>query len=151
MMGEAPLKMTSALLSDLGTELPLHLSLSRPNVLRTEERVVFTDLLEGRIKKLHLRPYGTHLTFECRARAYCLIFRFKISFTGFEWVSNLDGNRWFFVMKATSKDNEVRPMSMRSSSHSSINICISFFLSFGSAIFRLPRTSNRHCTPAKEN
>ncbi|KAF8476981.1 U6 snRNA phosphodiesterase Usb1 [Kalaharituber pfeilii] len=81
-------QLVSSLVSDLGTELPLHLSLSRPNTLKTDERAGFVDLLEERIRKAKLRL-------------------FEISFTGFEWVSNGDGTRWFFVMVAKSKGNEL--------------------------------------------
>lgn len=47
----------SSLTSDLGTELPLHLSLSRPNVLKTEEKAEFLDLLEGKLRKSSVRGY----------------------------------------------------------------------------------------------
>lgn len=33
--------------------------------------------------------------------------RFDVLFTGFEWVGNAEGTRWFFVMTAKSKDTEV--------------------------------------------
>lgn len=46
------------------------------------------DLLEERIHKARLKP-------------------FDISFKDFEWVSNSDGTRWFFVMAAKSEENEL--------------------------------------------
>jgi len=74
--------------SELGAEQPLHVSLSRPNILRTEERARFIDLLEERVRKAKIKP-------------------FKILFTGLDWVSNFDGTRWFFVVTAKSTENEL--------------------------------------------
>ncbi|KAF8424528.1 U6 snRNA phosphodiesterase Usb1 [Tirmania nivea] len=85
---KAQFKLISSLVSDLGAEQPLHVSLSRPNNLKTEERARFVDLLEERIHKARLKP-------------------FDIFFKGFEWVSNSDGTRWFFVMTAKSEENEL--------------------------------------------
>lgn len=53
---KAQFKLTSSLVSDLGAEQPLHVSLSRPNSLKTEERARFVDLLEERIHKARLKP-----------------------------------------------------------------------------------------------
>ncbi|RPB27119.1 hypothetical protein L211DRAFT_750099, partial [Terfezia boudieri ATCC MYA-4762] len=85
---KAQFKLISSLVSDLGAEQPLHISLSRPNNLKTLERAQFVDLLEERIHKARLKPFG-------------------ISFGNFEWVSNSDGTRWFFVMTAKSEENEL--------------------------------------------
>lgn len=41
----------SLLHSDLGAQLPLHISLSRPVVLRTEQRATFTEVLQQSIDK----------------------------------------------------------------------------------------------------
>lgn len=46
----------SLLHSDLGAQLPLHISLSRPVVLRTEQRVSFTEIFEKEIRNSHIRP-----------------------------------------------------------------------------------------------
>jgi hypothetical protein len=46
----------SLLHSDLGAQLPLHISLSRPVVLRTEQRASFTERLETVIKTAHIPP-----------------------------------------------------------------------------------------------
>lgn len=46
----------SLLHSDLGAQLPLHISLSRPVVLRTEQRALFTETLTKAIQTSHLSP-----------------------------------------------------------------------------------------------
>lgn len=46
----------SHLRSDLGSELPLHLSLSRPNILRTEQRGGFLETLQDRVSKARVKP-----------------------------------------------------------------------------------------------
>lgn len=43
------LRMHSLLYSDLGVQLPLHISLSRPVVLRTEQKESFLELLRHRV------------------------------------------------------------------------------------------------------
>lgn len=52
---DAP-SMQSLLHSDLGARLPLHISLSRPVVLRTEQRSGFTELLQRSIETSHISP-----------------------------------------------------------------------------------------------
>lgn len=42
--------------SDLGSEQPLHISLSRPCVLCTEQREGFLETLKDRIHKARLKP-----------------------------------------------------------------------------------------------
>lgn len=46
----------SLLKSDLGAELPLHISLSRPVMLLTDQRQPFAELLEQSILHLSIRP-----------------------------------------------------------------------------------------------
>lgn len=46
----------SLLKSDLGAELPLHISLSRPIVLRAEQRQPFTDSLINAVSKSSICP-----------------------------------------------------------------------------------------------
>ncbi|KAI9698487.1 MAG: poly(U)-specific 3'-to-5' RNA exonuclease [Candelina mexicana] len=70
----------SLLTSDLGAQLPLHISLSRPIVLQTEQRQTFTEQLQEQIRKSGVRL-------------------FEISFTGIEWVSNYESTRWFLVLR----------------------------------------------------
>lgn len=47
----------SLLHSDLGAQLPLHISLSRPVILRTEQRVLFTEALQKAIHDSHISSY----------------------------------------------------------------------------------------------
>lgn len=54
--GKSSFKLISSLVSELGAEQPLHVSLSRPNILRTEERARFIDLLEERVRKAKIKP-----------------------------------------------------------------------------------------------
>lgn len=49
-------KLESHLKSDLGAELPLHLSLSRPNVLRTEQREGFLEMVMERVGRVKVKP-----------------------------------------------------------------------------------------------
>jgi hypothetical protein len=51
----------SLLHSDLGAQLPLHISLSRPVVLRTEQRVSFNEALQKAIHDSHVLSYVTNL------------------------------------------------------------------------------------------
>ncbi|KAK6505418.1 poly(U)-specific 3'-to-5' RNA exonuclease [Arthrobotrys musiformis] len=76
-------KLESFLYSDLGTQLPLHISMSRPIVLRTEERDGFMAELERVVERSGVQS-------------------FDVRFTSLEWVPNQDRTRWFWVMRATS-------------------------------------------------
>lgn len=51
------LNINSLLLSDLGVQLPLHISMSRPIVLVTEDKNPFSSLLERAIRDSDIRPY----------------------------------------------------------------------------------------------
>ncbi|KAI9714230.1 MAG: hypothetical protein M1812_006451 [Candelaria pacifica] len=73
-------RVQSLLTSDLGARLPLHISLSRPIVLQTEQRQSFTEQLQEKIRKSGVRP-------------------FDISFTSLDWVSNYESTRWFLVSR----------------------------------------------------
>ena len=53
----ADLQLHSHLSSDLGTALPLHISLSRPIVLVTENKDAFGEELSKAIANLNLQPY----------------------------------------------------------------------------------------------
>ncbi|RDW81693.1 HVSL domain-containing protein [Aspergillus mulundensis] len=50
-------KLHSFLHSDLGARLPLHISLSRPVVLRTDERQLFMDTFEAALKDSDILPF----------------------------------------------------------------------------------------------
>lgn len=54
---ESGVKLETHLKSELGSELPLHLSLSRPNVLATAQRDGFMELLEERVEKARIKPF----------------------------------------------------------------------------------------------
>ena len=54
---EAGVKLESHLESDLGSEQPLHLSLSKPNVLTTAQREGFLELLKDRLDKTRIKPF----------------------------------------------------------------------------------------------
>lgn len=90
-------QVNSLLNSDLGTALPLHISLSRPLMLVTDERQPFNDSLASEINRSSLRPYVT-----MESRKQILIwprsYRFELSLRGLAWVSNNEKTRWFLVM-----------------------------------------------------
>ncbi|MDI1488217.1 MAG: poly(U)-specific 3'-to-5' RNA exonuclease [Ramalina farinacea] len=71
----------SLLRSDLGAPLPLHISLSRPIVLRGEQRHDFLHDLTARIRKLGMQPFTLH------------------AIHGADWVANHDDTRWFLVLR----------------------------------------------------
>lgn len=70
----------SLLKSELGVELPLHISLSRPIVLLAHQRQPFIDSLTRAINKTGLSP-------------------FEVAVGGLEWVANYEKTRWFLVLK----------------------------------------------------
>ncbi|KAJ5712310.1 hypothetical protein N7493_008778 [Penicillium malachiteum] len=81
------LKVHSLLHSDLGAQLPLHISLSRPVVLRTEQRTEFTDALQNVILESKIAPFNA------------------IPDT-LKWVSNYERTRWFLVLHVQRPQND---------------------------------------------
>ncbi|KIW83561.1 hypothetical protein Z517_02806 [Fonsecaea pedrosoi CBS 271.37] len=77
----------SFLHSDLGAPLPLHISLSAPLVLRTEQKKQFHARLESRLREGRIQP-----------------FRVKVS--GLDWVPNHDKTRFFLVLKLMKPEND---------------------------------------------
>ncbi|KAL3465305.1 U6 snRNA phosphodiesterase Usb1 [Aspergillus heterothallicus] len=77
--GEEP-KIHSLLHSDLGAQLPLHISLSRPVVLRTEQRQHFLKTLQEKLETSGISP-------------------FAIQAGSLDWVSNAEKTRWFYVLR----------------------------------------------------
>lgn len=69
----------SLLQNDLGVVLPLHVSLSRPLVLRTEQKSAFQLQLETRIKSRSIRSFTVHPR-------------------GVQWHANEDRSRHFLVL-----------------------------------------------------
>ncbi|KAJ5355005.1 uncharacterized protein N7496_012217 [Penicillium cataractarum] len=72
-------RLHSLLHSDLGAQLPLHISLSAPVVLRTEQRASFTETLTRSIRDSHIPP-------------------FTVIPDTLKWVSNHERTRWFLVL-----------------------------------------------------
>ncbi|KAI9811350.1 MAG: poly(U)-specific 3'-to-5' RNA exonuclease [Pycnora praestabilis] len=77
----------SLLNSDLGTQLPLHISLSRPVTLVTEQRQPFIDLLEEKVSRSGVRP-------------------FNVSLASLDWVPNYENTRWFLVLRISKPAND---------------------------------------------
>ncbi|KAL4765119.1 HVSL domain-containing protein [Aspergillus foveolatus] len=73
-------KLNSFLYSDLGVRLPLHISLSRPVVLRTEERQPFMDTFGAALSGFGISP-------------------FEVQIDSLDWVSNFERTRWFYVLR----------------------------------------------------
>ncbi|KGO41524.1 Uncharacterized protein family UPF0406 [Penicillium expansum] len=69
----------SLLHSDLGAQLPLHISLSRPVILRTEQRASFTEALQKAIHESH-------------------VMSFDVQPDTLYWSSNYEKTRWFLVL-----------------------------------------------------
>ncbi|KGO71491.1 Uncharacterized protein family UPF0406 [Penicillium italicum] len=69
----------SLLHSDLGAQLPLHISLSRPVILRTEQRALFTEALQKAIHDSH-------------------VLSFQVQPDTLYWSSNYEKTRWFLVL-----------------------------------------------------
>lgn len=55
-LGDKPRVIHSLLRSDLGAQLPLHISLSRPVVLRTEQRQSFIDAYQTAVRDSIVSP-----------------------------------------------------------------------------------------------
>ncbi|KAJ4397369.1 poly(U)-specific 3'-to-5' RNA exonuclease [Gnomoniopsis smithogilvyi] len=80
--GEGNQQLTSFLTSDLGAPLPLHISLSRPFVLRTEQKDAFRDTLARRISSLGVVP-----------------FELCIPQGGLAWFRSAEASRSFLVLR----------------------------------------------------
>ncbi|KAL4943829.1 hypothetical protein BDV06DRAFT_189071 [Aspergillus oleicola] len=80
-------KLHSFLHSDLGAQLPLHISLSRPVVLRTEERQPFMEAFEAALGSSDLSP-------------------FDVQVESLDWVSNFEKTRWFYVIRVKRPDKD---------------------------------------------
>ena len=81
------MKIHSLLKSDLGVHLPLHISLSAPLILRTEQREVFMEKLQDAVEDSGVRP-------------------FSLQVSGLEWVSNSEKSRWFLVLRLKRPAND---------------------------------------------
>ncbi|KAJ5817065.1 hypothetical protein N7447_009298 [Penicillium robsamsonii] len=83
---EAPI-VHSLLHSDLGAQLPLHISLSRPIILRTEQRALFTEALQKVIHDSHVQS-------------------FNVQPDTLYWSSNYEKTRWFLVLGVQRPSND---------------------------------------------
>ncbi|PWY80547.1 hypothetical protein BO70DRAFT_315676 [Aspergillus heteromorphus CBS 117.55] len=77
----------SLLHSDLGARLPLHISLSRPVVLRTEHRQQFLEGFEAAMKKSNIAG-------------------FEVTPKSLDCVSNYEKTRWFYVLRAERPEDD---------------------------------------------
>ena len=80
-------KINSFLRSDLGVQLPVHISLSAPLVLRTDQKKEFAEAVTTFVSKSGARI-------------------FTIQPTELAWVSNFDVTRYFLVLKLTRPIND---------------------------------------------
>lgn len=78
----------SLLQNELGVALPLHVSLSRPLVLKTEQKDEFLPTLIKAVNSCGVRSFTT-----------CL--------EQLQWHSNEDGTRWFLVLRVADEDDEL--------------------------------------------
>lgn len=77
----------SFLRSDLGALLPLHISLSAPLVLKTDQKGDFQTSLETRIAQSHVGA-------------------FTIQISGLDWVANHEKTRFFLVLRLSKPAND---------------------------------------------
>jgi hypothetical protein len=75
----------SLLHSELGAQLPLHISLSAPLVLKTEQRSDFEEAVEEAIKSRRIPIFETTIQ-------------------GVRWERNFDGTRYFLVLRISMDD-----------------------------------------------
>lgn len=82
-------QLNSFLTSDLGAPLPLHISLSRPFVLRTEQKDAFRDALARRIAKLRVAPFEL---------------RVADGGAGLAWFRSAEASRSFLVLRVRAAE-----------------------------------------------
>ncbi|GKZ36785.1 poly(U)-specific 3'-to-5' RNA exonuclease, partial [Aspergillus brasiliensis] len=81
------IQLHSLLHSDLGAQLPLHISLSRPVVLRTEQRQLFLEAFQAQLKELQIPT-------------------FNVTTNSLDCVSNYEKTRWFYVLRAEKPEED---------------------------------------------
>ncbi|KAE8382206.1 U6 snRNA phosphodiesterase Usb1 [Aspergillus bertholletiae] len=84
---KSKVELNSLLRSDLGAQLPLHISLSRPVVLRTEQRQSFLETFQSTIQDSNIRA-------------------FNATTEGLRCVSNYEKTRWFYVLRVKKPEND---------------------------------------------
>ncbi len=77
----------SFLHSDLGVQLPLHISLSAPLVLKTEQKESFENSIGSKLAHTHVKS-------------------FAVKVTKLDWVANHDKTRFFLVLKLSKPEND---------------------------------------------
>ncbi|EXJ88291.1 hypothetical protein A1O1_05221 [Capronia coronata CBS 617.96] len=82
-------KLHSFLRSELGALLPLHVSLSAPLVLKTEQKTVFQQSLVNKVTNSHLK-----------------LKPFTVEVVGLDWVANQDRSRSFLVLRLSRPEND---------------------------------------------
>ena len=82
----------SLLQSELGVRLPLHVSMSAPIALQTEQKAEFEESLRIAVEASRLRA-------------------FQVTVYGLDWVSNVECTRWFLVLLLDHpKSNELNKL-----------------------------------------
>lgn len=90
----------SLIRSELGENLPLHISLSRPINLATDQRQAFIDRLTADMSRFSVRPYAdSSRLFIVFTYVWQWAGSFNISTHELDWVSNNENSRWFLVMR----------------------------------------------------
>ena len=92
-------RVQTALRSDAGVRQPLHISLSSPLTLHTDQKEIFEKRLQSEITALKVRP-------------------FTVSLDAIRWVSNFDGTRTFLI--ATILKRDLGPLRMLLSTCNSV-------------------------------
>ena len=82
--------------SELGAGLPLHISLSAPLMLLTEQRQYFLETVEDRLSNSSIRPYASYIS--TLIYIFANKHRFQLDVADLHWVSNLESTRWFLVL-----------------------------------------------------
>ena len=95
----------SLLTSDLGTSLPLHISLSRPINLLTAQKESFLRLLQSSVGRSAVRPWVLR-SLSLGTMILTSMCRFDLSPASLDWVSNEEGTRWFLVVRLSPPEHD---------------------------------------------
>ena len=79
---------TTLLHSSLGAQLPLHISLSAPLVLATNQHTTFLESWQREVARSNLSP-------------------FTVTISRLDWTPNADRSRWFLVLRLARPDGDV--------------------------------------------
>lgn len=92
-------ELTTFLTSDLGAPLPLHISLSRPFVLRTEQKEMFREALARHIASTAVAPFELQVV---------------VGGGGFAWFRSAEASRSFLVLRVRTAAQGVQAQQRRS-------------------------------------